>query len=214
MRAALARFGLRAAGPVVLCAILTPSAPASVNLPPGLLLQGAKALQESRESRSPREKGADRAAQALTRQQREAARKIRLAQIALIEQLMEMSPPEKQRFLAENPRIQRMPAPQRRRIHQLTQRLSGLPKEERNLVLERYRLFLDLPPQQQQQARRIYRQWRTIEPLRRRELLREVETLRDASPEDRRERFQSDEFRDSYSVREQRILRGLAGLFP
>lgn len=214
MRGLLARFGIRAAAPAALCALLAPCGSASVTAPPGLLFQGARALQESNRSRSPEEKGADRAARALTREQREAARKVRLAQIALIEQLMQMTPAERQRFLAENPRIQRLPPPQRRRIHQLTQRLSRLPEEEQNLVMERYRLFLDLPPDQQQQARRIYRQWRTIEPARRRDLLREVETLRDASPEARRERFQSDEFQDSYSVHEQRILRGLVSLFP
>jgi hypothetical protein len=71
-----------------------------------------------------------------------------------------------------------------------------------------------LPPRQQQQARRIYRQWRTIEPARRRELLREVEKLRDAAPAARRERLGSEQFQQSYSVQEQRILRGLSGLFP
>jgi hypothetical protein len=206
----------------MLCAAPAPAATGWAGIPPPLvLLQGAtvprepRGLQETRGSeRSPEEKNADRAVRELTEQERKAGRKIRLAHFALIEQLLQMPLPERQRFLAENPRIQRMPAPQRRRIQQLTQRLSRLPAEEQILLLERYRLFLDLPPQKQQQARRIYGQWRQIEAWRRRELLREVEQLRDATPETRRERLQSEEFSNSYSVHEQRVLRGLTDLFP
>jgi hypothetical protein len=215
MRRLAARFGLHAAALLLLTALVLPAAGWAAARPRFALLQRAKVLQESgEERRSPEEKNADRAARALTQQQREAARKVRLAHIALIEQLMQMPEGERQRFLAENPRIRRMPDPQRQRIEQLTQRLSSMPEQEQALLLERYRLFLDLPPQKQQQARRIYRVWRTVEPERRRELLREVESLSDASPEARRERFASSRFRETYTVREQRILRGLTSLFP
>lgn len=211
MRARLFHNRMGAIGRAAFCAALAlpVTADAAVR-PPLALLQAARGLQES----SPEENRADRAARALGEQERAAARKVRLAQIALIEQLMQMQPEQRQRFLEENPRIQRLPAPQQRRLQQLTQRLSRLPAEEQLLVLERYRLFLDLPPQQQQQARRIYQQWRVIEPARRRELLREIEQLRDATPQARRERLQSEEFTKSYSVREQRIVRVLSGLFP
>jgi hypothetical protein len=179
---------------------------------PFALLQAARGLQES--PASAEESSADRAARALNDEQRAAARKVRLAQIALIEQVMQMEPEQRQRFLEENPRIQRLPAPQQRRLQQLTQRLSRLPAEEQLLVLERYRLFLDLAPQKQQQARRIYQHWRGIEPARRRELLSEIEQLRDATPQARHQRLQSEAFSKSYSVQEQRIVRVLSGLFP
>lgn len=204
---AIAPAALRAIAPAVRCAawglILAALAQAR---PPFALLQAAAGLQG--------ENSADRAARDLSDEQRAAARKVRLAQIALIEQVMQMQPEQRQRFLEENPRIRRLPAPQQRRLRQLTQRLSRLPADEQLLVLERYRLFLDLAPQKQQQARRIYQHWRVIEPARRRELLREVEQLRDATPQARRERLHSEEFVKSYSVREQRIVRVLSELFP
>ena len=213
MRAELRKYGLRAAGSGALCAalLLCVAAPAQAQ-PPLALLQAAKKLQEP--SRSPEEKRADRAARALTVEQREAARRVRLAQIALVEQLIQMKPERREQFLRENPRMQRLPDPQRRRLRQLTERLSRLPSDEQTLVLERYRLFLDLPPQKQQQARRIYQHWRTIEPGRRRELLQEIEQLRDASPQARRERLQSEDFSKSYSAPEQRIVRALSNLSP
>jgi hypothetical protein len=209
--------GLPVGATAVLFVVLVPlvAAPAQARplaSGPLALLQRANRIQES--PRSVEEKRAGQAARVLSAEQREAARKVRLAQIALIERLMQMPLEDRQRFLRENPRIQRMPPEQRRRIHNLTQRLSRLPAEEQVLLLERYRLFLDLPPQKQQQARRIYQHWRLIEPNRRRELLREVEQLRDTMPEARRERLESAEFSQSYSGQEQRILRGLTDLFP
>lgn len=179
--------------------------------PLALLPQNASRLQGS--ARPAEEKEADRAARALARERREGARRIRLAQIDLIERLMQMSPEQRQRFLRENPRVQRLPPPQRRRIHQLMQRMSQLSSGEQTLLLERYRLFLDLTPEKQRQARRIYEQWRMLEPTRRRDLLREVEQLREATPEERDKRLQSKEFEDSYNSQEQRILRGLADLY-
>jgi hypothetical protein len=211
MRAGLVKNELFAIGRATLGAALCLVPAALVEArPPLAMLQAARGLQQE----SPQENRAGRAARALGDEQRAAARKIRLAQIALIEQVMQMQPEQRQRFLEENPRIQRLPAPQQRRLRQLTQRLGRLPAEEQLLVLERYRLFLDLPPQKQQQARRIYPHWRAIEPARRRQLLREVEQLRDATPQARSERLQSEEFVKSYSVREQRIVRVLTDLFP
>jgi hypothetical protein len=205
-------LGLLAGGAALCGALAVPLAGQAQARTQLALLQASSGLQES--PRPPEEKRAERAVRALTDEQREAARRIRLAQIALIEQLMQMEPETRQRFLQENPRIQRLPIPQKRRLHQLTQRLSQLPADEQMLLLERYRLFLDLAPRKQQQARRLYRNWRMIEARRRLELLREVERLREATPEARRERLQSEEFTKAYSVPEQRIVRGLTELFP
>jgi hypothetical protein len=213
MRAGLVKSALWAAGGTALWATLTLFVVGPVQARPLLaLLQAADRPQDR--SRSPEEKRAARAARALSDEQRDAARKIRLAQITLIEQLMQMKPEERQRFLQQNPRIQRMPIPLQRRLQQLTLRLSRLSDEEQMLLLERYRLFLDLPPEKQQQARRVYRHWRMLEPARRRELLREVEQLREASPGARQERLESEQFSKAYSVQEQRILRGLTDLLP
>lgn len=213
MKPVLGKCSLRAAGKAALCAVLALVAePAAKALPPPALLQAVRRVQEP--SDSPQEKRADRAARALNEEQREAARRVRLAQIALIEQLIQMPPESRDRFLSENPRMQRLPEPQRRRLRQLTERLGRLPADEQALVLERYRLFLDLPPQRQQQARRLYQNWRTIELSRRRELLKEIEQLRDAPPEVRRKRLQSEEFSKAYNPREQRMIRALTSLFP
>jgi hypothetical protein len=213
MKAWLSRFGRRAPARAVVCAVLFLLVPGHVEARSQLAFLQAAGVAEDPEQ-SPEEKRAERAARALNQEQRDAARKVRLAQTALVEELMQMGPDERQRFLDENPRIQRLPAPQQRRLRQLTQRLSNLPAEEQTLLLERYRLFLDLSPDQQQQARRLYRHWRLIEAQRRRELLREIEQLREATPEQRRKRLASEEFSRSFSVREQRIVRGLANLLP
>lgn len=132
----------------------------------------------------------------------------------LMERLLRMPPRDRQRFLRENEGFRQLPRGERQRILHRIERLSRLPPEQQRRVLERFRLFGELPPREQSRARAVYRQWQQIPPPRRRELLDEFDGLRDAEPEDRRKRFESREFKDSFSERERDILKELTDLLP
>jgi hypothetical protein len=134
--------------------------------------------------------------------------------VGVVERLMRMTPAGQRDFMDNNPRFQRLPEQQKETIRQRLDNFNALPESERDLLLQRFQLFRQLPAGKQQQARRVYRVWRELPAERRKTLIREFESLQGMTSPERIARFGSNEFANSYEIREQRILRALTDLLP
>ena len=132
----------------------------------------------------------------------------------LVERLMRMPAPERQRFLRNNQRFQRLPRQERKRIQKRLHEFYGMNPNQRELMLERYAIFQHLPRHKRQQARGLYRQWTDIPQPRRRELLDEIKHLRHATPDARRRRFADADFAEHYTKSERRLLKDLTDPTP
>src|SRR5262245_26492977 len=124
----------------------------------------------------------------------------------IVDKWNRMTPDERQKAL------EKLPPERRQKIEQQLNRYNNLSPEERRQLRNRYQMFNQLPPEKQNQARRLFRLFGEL-PQERQGMVRgEFETLRAMPEADRRARMNSDEFRNKYNSREQKILGDLSGL--
>ena len=107
---------------------------------------------------------------------------------AQVIRLMNMTPGEREQFLANLP-------PARREA--LEQRLARLD---------------ELPPEQREELRRRFVEFQKLPPVRRQAVREELQTLRRLRPLERRARINSPEFREQYSPEEIRLMRDVWNL--
>lgn len=121
-----------------------------------------------------------------------------------LERLNQMSPEQRERWLA------RLPPDRRARIEQRLSRFAQIPPAAQRRLRRDLNRFQQLTPEQQNLARRAFRQLNQLPQNRRDELRRELNHMR-GMPAPRREAYvQSDWFKKSYSADEREILEGLA----
>jgi hypothetical protein len=102
---------------------------------------------------------------------------------AQVNRLMNMSPEEREKFLA------------------------NLPPERRENLEKRLNRLDQLPPEQKAELGRRLEELQKLPPARRQAVRAELQTLRGLRPVDRKARVNSPEFREQYSPEEIRLMR-------
>jgi hypothetical protein len=125
-------------------------------------------------------------------------------QAAVIERWNNMTPEQRRNAL------DRLPPERRRRIEEQLERYSNLSPEERRALRFRWEMFTQLPPERQDEARRLFRQFNQLAPDRQSRLREEFQQLREMPEVQRQARLESGEFREAYTLREQRFLGAFA----
>ncbi|HTW66979.1 MAG TPA: DUF3106 domain-containing protein [Bryobacteraceae bacterium] len=125
-----------------------------------------------------------------------------------IEEFERMAPEEQQRSLA------RLPAAQRKRIVQQLQKFNQLPPEQRQALNNLYSRLHQLPPRRQQTVHDAIDRFSKL-PMDRQQAIRsQLRALAPLSAEDRAARLANQDFRHSFSRREQGIVRDMLPLLP
>ncbi len=127
---------------------------------------------------------------------------------APIEQLRNMSPEERRRFLDS------LPPARRQRLQQRLNQYEQLPPQERQRLQRTYEKFQQLTPERQEAMRQGFRGFSQLPPDRRQALREEMRNLRSMSPAERRKRVDSREFREQYSSEERGIMDQMTQLAP
>jgi len=118
------------------------------------------------------------------------------------------SPEQRERALAKL-------SPERQRtIRERIDHFNSLPQEEQSRLRARYQLFSHLSPEKQDLVRRQMRRFSQVAPDRKRVLARELQRLRRMPAKERRARFDSEEYRGSYSDDERQMMRDLSENYP
>jgi hypothetical protein len=123
---------------------------------------------------------------------------------AVIERWNNMTPEQRRKAL------DRVPPERRRRIEEQLEQYSNLSPEERRALRFRWEMFSQLPPERQDEARRLFRQFSQLPQARQSRLREEFQQLRAMPEPERAARLESSEFREAYTVREQRFLGAFA----
>jgi hypothetical protein len=123
---------------------------------------------------------------------------------AVFERWSNMTPEQRRKAL------DRIPPERRRRIEEQLEQYANMSPEERRTLRFRWEMFNQLPPERQNEARRLFRQFNQLPTERQSALREEFQQLRGMPEADRKERLASEEFRQAYTVREQRFLGAFA----
>ena len=110
--------------------------------------------------------------------------------------------------------VDRLPAERRDVFRRRMELWENMKPSERKGVSDRFDRFRDLPPEQQTTARRAFRRFSQLPPERRHELRLEMNALRKLTEEERAARFNSEEFRALFDVRERSLVQDLAAALP
>lgn len=109
-----------------------------------------------------------------------------------LQRLMQMSPEQRERALAQLPPDRRAEVEQR--LGQLDKQFQRLPPEQQAALQERYQSFNKLPQERRTAIRAELQQLRTMRPV------------------DRAARLNGDEVKQNFSPEELSILRGVSGV--
>jgi hypothetical protein len=124
------------------------------------------------------------------------------------QRLLQMSPEERERVLAQFP-------PERQaQIRQRLQRLDSLPKQQQDRVIERYQTFSTLPPEKQALVRRQIQAFNALPDDRRQMVGAAFQRLRRLPEAERQARMASPAFKSRFSPQEQQILADLSANWP
>jgi hypothetical protein len=124
------------------------------------------------------------------------------------QRLLQMSPEERERVLAQFP-------PERQaQIRQRLQRLDSLPKQQQDRVIERYQTFSNLPPEKQALVRRQIQAFNALPDDRRQMVGAAFQRLRRMPEAERQARMSSPAFKSRFTPQEQQILSDLSANWP
>ena len=125
-----------------------------------------------------------------------------------IERWNRMSPEERERELAK------LPPERARLIRQRLWQYNHMKPEERQALLQRYQAFSELPPDKQEIVRARLREFEQLPKERRQAVHGEVELLRLMTEGQRKAHMNGEEFRNRFSVPEQRIIKDVFQYIP
>jgi hypothetical protein len=125
-----------------------------------------------------------------------------------------LSLPDQQRALANEPGFRDLPPPTQQRMLDQLRRLNNMPPEQRRQVIDRMEAIERLTLPQRQQVRGAMQQLGSLPPDRRRLVARAFRDLRDMPAPQRQAILNSDHFRGEFSEQERRTLSGLIAVEP
>jgi hypothetical protein len=124
------------------------------------------------------------------------------------QQLLQMSPEERERALA------RFPPERQAQIRERLQKLDSLPKQQQDRVIERYQSFASMPPEKQNLVRRQIRAFNSLPEDRRRVVGPAIQRLRRMPEADREEIMSRPAFRNRFTPEEQQLIGDLSANMP
>jgi len=127
---------------------------------------------------------------------------------AIVQQLMQMTPEQRERAL------EKLPPLRQAQIRQRLQQFDNLPKQQQERRLQQLRMLSSLAPETQSLVRRQIQAFNQLPEGRRRVVAVELQRLRRSSDNGRRARIASEEFHSSFSPSEQQILSDISGNMP
>jgi hypothetical protein len=125
-----------------------------------------------------------------------------------IDEFERMSPEQQQRAL------ERLPPAQRQKLQERLQRFNQLPREQQQTLRNLYNRLHELPANQQESVRKAINRFSEQAPDRQRAMRDELRSMAVLSRQDRDARTESREFRNSFSRREQGIVRDMLPVLP
>jgi hypothetical protein len=125
-----------------------------------------------------------------------------------IDEFERMSPEQQQRAL------ERLPPGQRQKLQERLQRFNRLPPEQRQTLRNLYNRLHELPAGQQESVRKAINRFSEQAPERQQAMRDELRSLSALPVQDREARMASGEFRNSFSRREQGIVRDMLPVLP
>ncbi len=120
-----------------------------------------------------------------------------------IDEFERMSPEQQQRALG------RLPPAQRQKLQERLQRFNQLPREQQQTLRNLYNRLHKLPANQQESVRKAINRFSEQAPDRQRTMRDELRSMAALSKQDREARTGSREFRNSFSRREQGIVKDM-----
>lgn len=125
-----------------------------------------------------------------------------------IDEFDRMSSEQQQRAL------QRLPPGQRQKLQERLQRFNQLPREQQQTLRNLYTRLHQLPANRQDSVRKAINRFSEQTPDRQRAVRDELRLLATTPKQDRESRMASREFRQSFSRKEQGIVRDLIPVLP
>jgi len=135
-------------------------------------------------------------------------------QQGLMRRLLELSPEEQERLLANDERFKRLPRERQERIRENLRRWNQLSPEQKQRILARQRAFAQLSVEQQEEARALFQRWRELPMPRRRALMQGFREMRNLPADQRRSFVTRPDVEKRFSPEERNLLVGLARLIP
>jgi Protein of unknown function (DUF3106) len=126
----------------------------------------------------------------------------------IVQQLMQMTPEQRERAL------EKLPPQRQAQIRQRLRQFDNLPKQQQERRLQQLKMLSSLPPETQSLVRRQIQAFNRLPEDRRQVVAVELQRLRRVSDSDRRARIASEEFQSSFSPSEQQILSDISGNMP
>lgn len=126
----------------------------------------------------------------------------------VVQQLMRMSPEERERAL------EKLPPQRQAQIRQRLEQFNSLPRQEQERQLQLGRTFASLPPDKQDLVRRQIRAVNQLPEDRQRMVRAAFQQLRRLPENERQARLASEGFRNRFTPAEQQMLDDLSGNLP
>ncbi|PWU04493.1 MAG: hypothetical protein C5B51_16720 [Terriglobia bacterium] len=127
---------------------------------------------------------------------------------AIVQQLMQMTPEQRERAL------EKLPPQRQAQIRQRLDQFDRLPKQQQERRLEQLRQLSSLPPETQTQVRQQMRAFNQLPVVRRRAVAIELQRLRRMPESERQARIGSEDFQNTFSPSEQQILSDISENMP
>jgi hypothetical protein len=125
-----------------------------------------------------------------------------------IDEFERMSPEQQQKAL------NRLPPGQRQKLQEQLQRFNRLPPEQQQTLRNLYNRLHQLPPNQQESVRKAINRFSEQAPARQQAMRDELRSMAALPEQDRTARMASQEFRDSFSRKEQGIVKDMLPVLP
>jgi hypothetical protein len=110
--------------------------------------------------------------------------------------------------------LDRLPPGRKQALERTLDRYEKMTPRERERLRDHYEMFQQLPAERQDEMRRLFRRFNNLPEDRRSIIRQEFGEMRSMSAEERQTRMNSSEFRNKYTVQEQRMLDDMARIVP
>jgi Protein of unknown function (DUF3106) len=110
--------------------------------------------------------------------------------------------------------LEKLPPDRRKKVEAQLAHLRSLPPEQQAMLRQTYSRLSELPPDRQQAVRKAFQKFGNQPAARQQSIRDELKQLGELSTAQRNERFNSQDFRKSYSHSEQQMVRDMANLLP
>ena len=126
----------------------------------------------------------------------------------VVQQLMRMTPEERERA------IEKFPPQRQAQIRQRLQRFDDLPQQQRDRMIKQYEMLSSLPPEKQTLVRRQMQTFNRLPRERRQTLGPELQRLRRMPADERQALVNSEAFKNKYTPEEQQMLFDISQNLP